>query len=117
MGNSCPCGQKASLPYEAYRKINFFVLAVTESCFGFVWSSRYSADFGTVPENLNKITQMAETKFNSYLIQIHGVLVEKALSSLAFIEVSLRRNPAEVRVPSGQKPRTEIIYIVLHTTV
>ena len=29
----------------------------------------------------------------------------------------LRRNPPEVRVPSGQKPSTEIIYIVLQTCV
>ena len=30
---------------------------------------------------------------------------------------SLRRNPPEVRVASGQKPSTKIIYIVLQTSV
>ena len=33
------------------------------------------------------------------------------------IGVHLRRNPPDVRVTSGQKPSTKIIYIVLQTSV
>lgn len=41
----------------------------------------------------------------------------QSFPSFAFIEVRLRMNLAEVRVPSGQKRRTEILFIVLQTSV
>ena len=39
------------------------------------------------------------------------------LLSEVFATESLRRNPPEVRVTSGQTPSTKIIYIVLQTSV
>ena len=36
---------------------------------------------------------------------------------MAFIEMSLRRNPPDVGVTSGQNPCTKTIYIVLQTSV
>ena len=49
------------------------------------------------------------------------LLVDKLKKYIVFVFFStiidLRRNPPEVRVTSGQKPSTKIIYIILQTSV
>ena len=65
------------------------------------------------------ITTSAALLNYALLYTMHWEVYSKKglLFSEVFATESLRRNPPEVRVTSGQTPSTKIIYIVLQTSV
>ena len=69
----------------------------------------------TIPERLARLDDQQELG-NQIVAEVLPVFYFMR-GNIFYKTERLRRNPLEVRVTSGQKPSTKIIYIVLQTSV